>query len=514
MSNKPERLQWFNDLGFGLFIHWSMDSQLGSVIGHSMASASDDYLHRFIHDLPSTFNPTRFDAREWAVLAKLAGMRYVVFTTKHHSGFCMFHTETTPFSISNTPFQRDITGELITAFREQGIAIGLYFSPDDFYFLHGKGMPVRRGVLDADCEGLLDYNKAQMQELLTRYGKIDLVFFDGNSDGLREQCWEIDPETVVTRGAMPTPEQRIPGLQSADPWEACVTMGTGWQFKPTNESYKSGTRLIELLIETRAKGGNLLLNVGPKPNGELPIEQEGLLREIALWHFVNGEAVHGIGPWRIPREGDVWFTARSEEGQVYACIEGADPWPLNSRKQIVLSSVRASSNTKVGVLGQADDLRASDGPAVEWSQHGDQLHISIARMQRLYNNRRWPNPVVLKMTDVQVGVIPPAIRTGEAIPDAESAGYRLQGHLDDLGEGDAVESGFEFRLRKLLTEPDEAWQPTQQQQLRSTGEFSVVISDLIPGSAYEFRAFGQRQGLTVYGDNVNFNSVQDEAEEL
>jgi alpha-L-fucosidase len=365
---------------------------------------------------------------------------------------------------------------------------------------------------------LLDYNQAQMRELLTQYGKIDLVFFDGHSDGLRELCWEIDPEIVVTRGAIPTPEQRIPGLQSSNPWEACVTMGTGWQFKPTNESYKSGTRMIELLIETRAKGGNLLLNVGPKPNGELPIEQEGLLREIALWHFVNGEAIHGVQPWRIPREGDVWFTA-SEEGSVYACIEGADPWPLNSHKQITLSSVRAGDDTKVVVLGQADDLSTADGPGITWSQQEDQLHISVARMQRLYNNRRWPNPVVLKITNAQLGVIPPAIRTETAIRDASSTSYRLQGHLEDLGEGDTeqaetVQVGFEFRLRKLLIDPDEIWEQTERQDLQSTGEFSAVICDLASGAAYEFRASGQRQGLTVYGDIVSFNSAIDEAEEL
>jgi len=513
-GNQPERLQWFSDLGFGLFIHWSMDSQLGSVIGHSMASASDDYLDRFVNDLPSTFNPTKFDPDEWATLAKLAGIHYVVFTTKHHSGFCMFQTQTTTFDMSATAFQRDITGEVIAAFRRQGIAIGLYFSPDDFHFLHAKGMAVHRGVLPDQCDGLLDYNQAQMRELLTQYGKIDLVFFDGHSDGLRELCWEIDPEIVVTRGAIPTPEQRIPGLQSNEPWEACVTMGTGWQFKPTNESYKSGTRIIELLIETRAKGGNLLLNVGPKPNGELPIEQEGLLREIALWHFVNGEAIHGVQPWRIPREGDVWFTANSAEETVYACIEDTDPWPLNSHKQIVLSSVRAGDDTKVGVLGQADNLSAADGPAIEWSQRGDQLHIRVARMQRLYNNRRWPNPVVLKISHAKVGVIPPTVRTGMAIIQETTVGYQLQGHLDDLGEGDIVEAGFEIRLRKLLIEPDETWQQTQRHELESTGEFSVVITDLAPGSAYEFRAFSQRHGLTVYGDSVSFNSAQDETEEL
>ena len=504
LGNKSDRLQWFHGLGFGLFIHWSMDSQLGSVIGHSMAGASEDYLARYIEVLPTTFSPGKFDPDEWAVLAKLAGMRYVVFTTKHHSGFCMFHTGTTDFSISNTPFERDITAEVIEAFRRQGIAIGLYFSPDDFHFLHGKRRPVHRGVKPEECEGLLDHNQAQVRELLTNYGKVDIVFFDGPSDGLREVCWETDPDTVVTRGAIATPEQRLPGTQSAEPWEACVTMGTGWQYKPTNEHYKSGTRLIELLIETRAKGGNLLLNVGPKPNGELPLEQEALLREIALWNFVNGEAIYRVRPWRIPCEGDVWFTAAEEGDAVYAFVEGDSPWPLGERRELSLFSIRAGEQATVQILGQADDLVAADGPAVEWSQEEDRLQISVARMQRLYNNRRWPNPVVLKITSANVGLVPPTVITGEAVTDTASSSCLFQARLADLGEGDAVETGFQYRLRKLLTEASDEWRETDCESLRSTGEYSIGIGQLEPGATYEFRAVAHYRSVTVYGDNVTF----------
>jgi len=139
-GNKPERLRWFGDLALGLFIHWSVDSQLGTVISHSMAGASEDYVKRFIVELPKTFNPRKFYPRDWAALAKLAGIRYVIFTTKHHSGFCMWPTATTDFHIGNTPFKRDITGEIVEAFREQGIAPGMYFSPDDFAWLHRNGV--------------------------------------------------------------------------------------------------------------------------------------------------------------------------------------------------------------------------------------------------------------------------------------------------------------------------------------------------------------------------------------
>ena len=147
-KNKPERLEWFRDLGFGLFIHWNVDSQLGSDISHSMVAADEDYLRRYIEELPRTFNPPKFTPQDWAVLAKLAGARYVVFTTKHHSGFCMWPTHTTDFNIANTPFKRDITGELLDAFAAQGLARGVYFSPDDFWWLHKNGKTLQRRIAD------------------------------------------------------------------------------------------------------------------------------------------------------------------------------------------------------------------------------------------------------------------------------------------------------------------------------------------------------------------------------
>ena len=505
-GNRPERLQWFHGLGFGMFIHWSIDSQLGSVIGHSMARASEDYLEKFTSILPSTFNPKSFDPDEWAVLARLAGMRYVVFTTKHHSGFCMFHTRSTEFNVANTAFGRDITAEIIEAFRRQGIAIGLYHSPDDFHFLHGKGMPVRRGIRPEACDGLLDHNKTQVRELLTNYGDIDIMFFDGPSDGLRELCWELRPEIVITRGAMRTPEQWIPGVRSAEPWEACVTMGTGWQYKPTNESYKSGTQLIELLIETRAKGGNLVLNVGPKPNGELPIEQEALLREIALWTFVNGEAIDDVEPWRVPGEERVWFAARKDGDAVYAFLTGEGEWPLYERRERTLSSVRAGPATKVHVLGQADDLADEQGPAVEWSQEEGGLRIRVGRMQRLYNTRRWPNPVVLRITDAGVGLVPPAVVTGEAVRDEASGSWLLQASVADLGAGDAVEAGFQYRPRRLLTDALEDWVDTPFETRRSTGDYAARVEGLKEGTAWEFRAVVRHPAITVNGDSVTFRT--------
>ena len=406
-GNRAERVEWFRDLGFGMFIHWSFDSQLGSVISHSMVAASDDYLRRFVEELPKTFDPVRFEPREWAVLARLAGMRYVVFTTKHHSGFCMFDTATTDFGVMHTPFRRDIVREVVEAFRAQGIAPGFYFSPDDFWWLYRNGKTIQRraeSVAPMNNPGLLEHDRRQIRELLGNYGAIDVLFIDGPPEGLREVAWEAQPNIVITRGAMETPEQYIPGEPLPGPWEANLTMGTQWQYKPTNETYKSGSQLISTLIETRAKGGNLLLNVGPKPDGTLPIEQEERLREVGLWMFINGEAIYGVRPWVVTNEGDYWFTKKKDEDTLYVFIKEPERWAHGEWKEIVLRSVRATGQTTAEVLGQNDrvlEYQLDVVPKTTWRQEPDGLHIRAMRAQRIYNDRTWPNPVVLKLTHVE-----------------------------------------------------------------------------------------------------------------
>jgi alpha-L-fucosidase len=406
-ANHPDRLEWFRDQGFGLFIHWGIDSQLGSVISHSLVGASEDYRRRFFEDLPKTFNPRKFDPQDWAVLAKLAGVRYVVFTAKHHSGFCMFQTATTNFGISETPFHRDITADVLNAFRAQGIAPGIYFSPDDFHWLHEHGITIQRGLPEVSPENnadLLAFDQAQVKELLTHYGPVKVMFFDGPAHGLTELAWKLQPNIVVTRGALQTPEQYVPGMPLEGAWESNLTMGTQWQYKPTNEVYKSGTELIKTLVETRAKGGNLLLNVGPKPDGELPIEQEARLREIALWMFVNSEAIYSVRPWVITNENDVWFTKKKDANTLYAIVASKERWKYGEWKEFTLRSVRGGPETQVSVLGQSDkvlEYRPDVIPKTTWQQGADGLHIRAMHAQRLYNNREWPNPIVLKITNVQ-----------------------------------------------------------------------------------------------------------------
>ncbi len=407
--NKPDREQWFTELGFGMFIHWSFDVQLGMVISHSMVGASDAYLDRYINELPLSFNPQYFDAKKWARAAKMAGMKYVVFTAKHHNGFCMYDTKTTDFNIMNTPYARDITKLIVDGFRNEGISIGLYYSPDDFYFLHKQGVPISRARPEAQASNnteLNTYCKAQMTELMTQYGKIDIVFLDGSDQfgktELAKVCWAINPEVVVTRGAIQTPEQETPDKPLPSPWESCYTLGNQWQFRPTNEEYKTANNTIRKLIEIRAKGGNFLLNFGPDADGHFPPEQLDVLNEISLWMFINQEAFEQTTPHQTTREGNIWFLKHKEKQTVYAFII-EENWKLGERLTFQIESIKARENSKISVLGHNGKVLeyqpdVDPSPTIQSKTEG--IEISVMRAQRIYNDRQWPNPIVVKLEGV------------------------------------------------------------------------------------------------------------------
>jgi alpha-L-fucosidase len=509
-KNRPERLEWFRDIGFGMFIHWSVDAPLGGVISHSLVGADADYTKRFYELLPRSFNPKKFHPDDWAELAKLAGMKYVVFTTKHHAGFCMWPSKTTKFTVEHTPYGRDITREIVRAFRAQGIAIGFYFSPDDFHYLHRAGKPAARaphkGVTPQEDPGLMELDRAQLRELLTDYGDIDIFFLDGPSHGLRELVWELQPNAVVTRGGIDTPEQRIPGVPIDRPWEACITMGSEWPYKPANEVYKSGRELIELLIETRAKGGNLLLNVGPKPDGELPIEQDERLREIALWSFVNGEAIDSVRPWVVTNEGNVWFTRKKGQDTVYAFLTRT-PTVMGERKSVTLRSVALGKDSRVSVLGQTGEIleyRPDVDPRPKWRQDEKGLHLDVMMAQRIYTDRKWPNPIVIKLTGVRPALVPPLVATRDGARAPGGASATLRAELLDVGQAASVEVGFQYRRRKGTEElyaPDEAWRDTPLVARSAKGVYSADVSGLRPEVGYEFRAVVKHPLLTLYGED-------------
>ena len=509
-GNRPDRLEWFRDQGLGLFIHWSIDSQLGVIISHSLAGASDEYADRFYRDLPRTFDPTHFDPAALARLSSVAGFRYMVFTTKHHNGFCMWNTATTPFNITQTPYRQDITRQMFTAFRSEGVATGVYFSPDDFLWLHEHGKPIQRlipGVQPGNNPGLLARDQAQVTELMSSYGPVSVVFFDGEAKGLREIAWQKQPDAVVTRGAIETPEQNVPGAPLPGAWEANMTLGTAWGYQPSDEKYKSVQDLLNILIQTRARGGNLLLNVGLEADGSLPAEQESRIRTLGSWMFINADAIYATRPWVVTNEGDVWFTRSKDHHALYAILQGeqnTSGWKRGDARELVLKTVRATPKTTLGVLGQNDELveyRPNLDPKSTFHQEKDGLHIRVVRAQRLRDSDAWPYPSVIHLTDVEEAFTPPVVET---LAPA-NAGNNIVLHGDWKSAELAPGASFGFDVRIITGEDTQSrlhgWQHLETQPAANPGTYTANFTPL-PGEQYEVRAVLHHPLLTVYGQPV------------
>jgi alpha-L-fucosidase len=505
--NKPEREEWLRNTAGGLFIHFSVDAQLGIVISHSLVGASDDYVNRFFNELPKTFNPTKFDATTIASLAKLAGMKYIMFTTKHHSGFCMWDTKTTDFNIMNTPYRKDLLKDFVEATRKAGLQVGFYFSPEDFHFLYKHNMLISRdnvNMTEAVKKEFDEFTRTQCEELMTNYGKIDLLFIDGEpKEVVKETSWKLQPDILITRGALKTTEQMLPGVTIQKPWLSCITIGTAWQFQPTNERYKTGTSLIELLIEARSKGGSLLLNTGPRPDGALVADQEDRLRELAAWYFINKEAVDSVQPWVINREKNIWLTASNNKQTLYAAITGLPGWIEGERKKFVLHSVKATGTTRVSVLGQnglIQEYKPGKDVSAAFQQTDTGLVVSVVRAQRIYDDHKWPNPVVIKIENVQPAIKPIQVVTLDA--RLATGGLVLSGKVLNFTAGTPMKARFYYRayhgqIEDLYTGP---WTKSVTIPIDATGNFKTVISGLKKTQQYEYKAVIEYNRIELEGD--------------
>lgn len=338
--------EWFVGAGFGLFVHWDHASQQGieiswPLVGRSIIPGSDGVedtvsVEQYQSSAP-TFDPIEWDAVALAKLAKRAGARYVVFTARHHAGYSMFHTEHSDFGIQNSPFGRDITREFVEAIRAEGIRVGIYYSLPDWnhpdypafqmsdrpYALEhwpSAGDPAYAGTPVADDKHrrptpaawarYQSYLRGQLTEILTNYGTIDLLWFDGewersedewDSAGLRAHIKSLQPDVVINdrllgQGDYKTPEQGFPVTAPNGPWELCMTIGQMWAWRPGDTKSKSTTSLVTTLIEVASRGGNLLLNIGPKGDGSLNGSQVETLEEIGEWMDRHSESVVGVTP--------------------------------------------------------------------------------------------------------------------------------------------------------------------------------------------------------------------------
>ncbi len=409
--NNPALTEEFRDFGFGMFIHFGPDVSLGTVISHWMIAADDRLVNDFIDNGPKMFQVDDFNAKKWAYLARQAGAKYAVFTAKHHSGFCMWDTKTTPFNVMNTPFGHDLMPEYLNAFREMGVKPGLYFSPFDFYYnsrMKNKTLQFATpDMLQENDPEMLDYNTRQVEELMQNYGDIYCMFFDGPPDTLKATVWNNQKDCLITRGEMQTPENVLPEDAIDMAWEGCYTMGESWGYQPIDIADHGAERHIKSLIKIRARGGNMLLNVSPDPHGAIPRWQEEVLQTMGLFNFFYGEAIFGVRPCKhVSEEGEKVFYTQSKDGKtVYAFLmDGIPHFGYYGRYEIALKKVRATANTKVRMVGSNNTIlehRPGVDCASYYRQEGDNFIIDTILSMRPSENRAWKLPVVMALENVE-----------------------------------------------------------------------------------------------------------------
>jgi len=418
------KLHEWQDIKLGLILHWGLYSEWGISESWPLCSEDIPWCQRHIDDyngykecykdLKTSFNPVKFDPAQWAQTAKKAGMRYVIFTTKHHDGFCMFDTKLTDFKITSkecvfhTHPKADVTKEIITAFREENFIIGVYFSKPDwnceYYWWPYFSTPDRHVNYDPAkyperWKQFKDFTYGQIKELMTGYGRIDILWLDGAwvrpihnmpenfEDWAKKKDYnqDIDMKRIakMARKYQPglivvdrwvsgryeniaTHELRIPGKTLDYPWESCITMSEGWSYGQ-NQTYKSINQLIHMLIEIVCKGGNLLLNIGISPEGTWDAEAYERLQGIADWMEVNAEAIYDSRPIIPYYEENIYFTQK-KDGTVYA-IYLADEKEKNPPSRIRLQSIQPTPDAKLTMLGVKKEL--------QWNRVGEGCQISI-----------------------------------------------------------------------------------------------------------------------------------------
>ncbi len=451
------QLEKWQDLKFGLLMHWGPYSQWGIVESWSICAEDEPWCRRKNPDyveykksyegLKKTFNPVRFDPDRWAAAANDAGMKYVVFTTKHHDGFSMFDTRQTAYRITDPacPFssnpKANVTLEIFEAFRRQNFMIGAYFSKPDWhnenYWWPNFATPDRNVNYSIPkypdrWKKFVEFTHSQIMELMTDYGRVDILWLDGgwvrkkteseirdelfrarfavhpqsqdiDMPGLVRKAREKQPGLIVVDRAVEgpyqnylTPENQVPGKLLPYPWESCIIMGGGWSYT-FNAKYRTARELVQMLVDVVAKGGNLLLNIAPSPEGTWDDAAYLRLKEIGSWMKINGEAIYGTRPLPPYRTGQIAYT-QSRQGPAYAIVLARE-----NEKQIpahiTLPSLMPAEKAKLTLLGSKDEL--------EWKQSGADLEIAIP--ERLRDYQPGAHAWTIRISEVSKGAGPKSI---------------------------------------------------------------------------------------------------------
>lgn len=414
-------LQWFRDAKFGLFVHWGPVSLKGTEIGWSRGGerkfpkgAGSEVPAEVYDNLYKEFNPVKFDAEEWVAIAQAAGMKYLVFTTKHHDGFCMFDSQLTDYKITRSPFGRDVVKELADACHKAGIKLGFYHSPPDWR---------HPDYFTANHEKYIEYLHGMVKELCTNYGSVSVLWFDGlggkaedwGSHEMIPMIYRLQPGILINnRAGLPcdydTPEQRVGQFQNDRAWETCMTICQQWAWKP-NDRLKSLKECVDILVRSVGGDGNLLLNVGPMPSGEIEPRQVDRLKEIGTWLQKYGETIYNTrgGPFKT----GAWGGSTYRGSTVYLHIVD---WGENDSillpeigKKILASRVLTGGEATIQETGEGIEIRLPvdrrdsldtiialtlDGPACEIPAIGLPLFHSLssgkkAKASNVFQNDDW-----------------------------------------------------------------------------------------------------------------------------
>lgn len=356
-----ENLKQWQDLKFGVLLHWGLYAVPGIV--ESWSICDEDWITRdstctyqqymdWYFGLAEEFRPVKFDAAQWAEACADAGMRYMIFTTKHHDGFCMWDTRETNFSIARHAFKddarRDVLRHVLDAFREKNFTVGTYFSkPDwhsqqywwDTYGKKGRNVNYPIKQHPQRWQQFVKYTHRQIEELMSNYGKVDILWLDGGWVTKENRGQDIDMPgmAAMARSHQPgliivdrtihgpyenyqTPERTVPEEQLAFPWESCIPLSDDWGFV-NHPRWKSPQRVINTLVEIVAKGGNMVLGVGPTPEGLIQPEAVSRLKEIGQWLKKYGRAIYGTTITPRYHDGNVWFTAAKDGKSLFAIYQ-------------------------------------------------------------------------------------------------------------------------------------------------------------------------------------------------
>ena len=359
-ADREARMKWWHEARFGMFIHWGLYSVLGR---HEWVMENEGIPVAEYEQIAKRFKPRPNAARDWAKLAKTAGQKYMVMTTKHHEGFCHFDSKLTDYCAPKQGPGRDLVKEYVEAARAEGLRVGFYYSLMDWHHPDGARCATDEGAR----RRFVDYIHGQIRELLTNYGKIDILWYDvawpldpagWESEKMNQMAFQLQPDIIVNNrnklpGDFATPEQRVVAENRA--WEACMTMNNSWGYQKADDDWKTPKTVLRNLITCARDGGNYLLNIGPKPDGSIPEESVKILTAVGKWMERNGQSIYTAEPCQPRRSSFAGFTRKGNTLYMHVWFWPGETVALGGLRNKVKSARLLASGREVKF--QQEDFR-------------------------------------------------------------------------------------------------------------------------------------------------------------